>query len=247
MRCMKVVGVVAALVLSAGSSVWAAPTAKIVKTEGQDEALRFRWSLEAVQLDGLADAEVQRKVNADLKRLVREERERMALGLVGMDDRTHPSTLDVELTVTLLTDQLLSVRAQCDTHYEQRTHRALYGFNFDLVTGEELDLDDLVDAAPAARERLAELVDAALRRDPGNYWSGVVSDHGYRYGRVKGDDLRNAVLVDGKVRFLFGELEIGGGFDAGTTEVDLPVAELAGLLGPGHPSVTRGLAGALAR
>lgn len=249
MRCMQRVGLVAAVFLAAGSSVWAAPTATVVATRGKDPKLAFEWSMEAVQLAGLADAEVQRAVNAALKQRVRTERETMARALEGWERQADPSTLWVGMSVTLLTERVVSVKMEVESQYAGAAHqnRSLRGVTFDLVTGKELTLNDLVAAAPEARERLASLVDAALRKDPDNYWDGEVAEDAYRFEQLEADAITDVVLVDGGVRFLFGDFQLGAGYNAGTAEVDLPAAQLAGLLGPAYLSDTRGLTGALGR
>ena len=88
----------------------AGPTAKTHERSGRDARLNFEWSLSWVEVQGLTDAAVQRRVNRALLREAVRERAEMRRDLRGWESSAdYPSDLSVGMFVGLLTPELLSV------------------------------------------------------------------------------------------------------------------------------------------
>lgn len=239
----------AALLLVASPAAFAAPTHKDVETKGRDARLKFEWELTAVQIDGLPDARVQRRVNEALRARARAERVEMTKNLQDWDSTSDlQSYLGVHMTVNRLDDQFLSLTVSVETMYSGAAHpnHQLRGLTFDLRSGDEVTSAQVLPKDEATRARLAALLDARLRADAGNYWGDTITPDEYRYDTVEPSDITDLVYeADGSVTFLFGDYQLGG-YAAGLTSISLPPYELAGLLEPNAPvSATVGLAGAL--
>lgn len=237
----------AALLFAVAAPAFAAPTSTIVSTKGQDRRLRFEWDLSVVQIDGLANEEVERRVNEALRERARSERASMAKDLRDWESTSElGSSLGVHMTLGRLDDQVLSVSVAVDTMYSGAAHPnvALSALTFDLRTGEEIASGAMFRKDEATRARLAALLDARMRADAGNYWTDTINPDEYRYRTVEPSDLTEVKLeADGSVTFFLGEI---GPHAAGPAMITLPAADLAGLVAPDGPiSPTVGIAGAL--
>ncbi len=245
MTSTKITALAALLFAVASPAAFAAPTHEEVSTRGRDAPLRFEWELTAVQIDGLADEQVERRVNEALRARARAERVEMATNLKDLDSTSElESSLGVHMTVNRLDDQFLSLTVSVETMYSGAAHpnHQLRGLTFDLRSGDEVTSAQVLPKDEATRARLAALLDAHLRADPGNYRA----PDEYRFDTVEPSDVTDVVFeADGSVTFLFGDYQLGG-YAAGLTSLSLPPYELAGLLEPNAPvSATVGLAGAL--
>jgi hypothetical protein len=237
----------AALLLALAPAAFAAPTSKIVSTKGEDQRLRFEWDLSVVQIDGLSDAQVEKRVNEALRERGRSERASMAKDLKDWESTSElGSSLGVHMTVGRLDDQVLSVSVSVDTMYSGAAHpnvnvRAL---TFDLRTGEEISSGSMFGKDDATRARLAALLDERMRADVGNYWNDSINPDEYRYRTVEPRDLTDVKLeADGSVTFFLGEI---GPRAAGLAMITVPASDLAGLVAANGPiAPTVGIAGAL--
>ncbi len=239
----------AALLFAFAPAAFAAPTSRVVSTKGSDARLKFEWDLDALQIDGLSNEQVEKRVNEALRARARNERAEMAKNLEGWESTSeYGSSLSVGMTVARLDEQVLSLTVSVETMYSGGNHpnHSINALTFDLRTGEEITSGSMLAKDDAARARLAALLDTRLRADVGNYWNEAINPDEYRYDTVEPSDITDVVLEkDGKVTFVFGNEQLGP-HAAGPAFLTLPASDLAGLVaadGPIAPTV--GLAGAL--
>lgn len=249
MKTPKLAALAAVLFAITAPAALAAPTSRTVETKGKDARLRFEWELKAVQIDGLQDEQVEKRVNEALRARARAERVEMAKNLKDWESTSElQSYLGVEMTVARLDDQFLSLTVSIETMYSGAAHpnHQNRGLTFDLRTGAEVTSAQILPQDEATRARLAALIDARLRADAGNYWGDTMNPDEYRYDTVEPSDLTDLVFeADGSVTFVFGDYQLGG-YAAGLTSISLPPYELAGLLARNAPvTTTVGLAGAV--
>ncbi len=249
MKSSKITALAALLFTIACPAAFAAPTSKTVETKGSDARLKFEWELSAVQIDGLADEQVERRVNEALRERARSERASMAKDLKDWESTSElQSYLGVGMTVGRLDDQVLSLTVSVETMYSGAAHpnHSINALTFDLRTGEEITSGSMLGKDEATRARLAALVDARMRADAGNYWNDAINPDEYRYDTIEPSDITDVLLeADGKVTFVFGNEQIGP-HAAGPAFLTLPASDLAGLVAPNSPiAPTVGIAGAL--
>lgn len=216
----------------------AAPTPSTVGRQGHDAHLKLDWSLSWISVSGLRSGQVQRRVNRAVAREVTSVRDALRAELAAGPQPHRPSTLTVNASVGVLTDDLLSVFLDVHTARDGapavQTARTL---TYDLRTGLAIPVRGLLAPGASALTQVADLVDSRLRLahpttdfpflgpadlttaivEPDALWV-IVHAHGRTYG----------------VKLLYAELE------------DLGVLATDGALGRWRRS-TAGLTGSLPR
>ncbi|MCW8140826.1 MAG: DUF3298 domain-containing protein [Planctomycetota bacterium] len=226
------------------------PTARVVKDAGKDAALGFEWEITRVEVTGLTNPLVQRRVNTSLRAAAEAAKREMRRDLrewrpEDRPDVDMPSSLWLHMEVGLLDARLLSVSVGQSTYYAGAAHPnyAVKTLTFDLRTGAKVPVAGLF--RPGALPAVAARVHRALRADPDYTYDGE-----YVLERVTAEHLRAVRVERDGLRFLFGSYELGP-YVVGAPEVKLTFAQLEGLLatdGPlGGRAPTRGLTDALTR
>jgi hypothetical protein len=214
------------------------PVARTVKASGKDAAANFEWEISRVELSGLKNPLVQRRINAALRQEGEQARRAMLAELADWEvpegfDGSHGLWIGME--VGAVTPRLLSVSITTSTYYAGAAHpnSGVHTLTFDLRTGNKVPTRGLFRPGAAVMDRVAQKVDAALRAS-GEY----ATDGEYYLETVTAENIR-AVRVekDGGLTFFFGSYEIGP-YAAGMPQVTVSAAELSGLL------ATDGAAGA---
>lgn len=215
-----------ALVAALAGVSQAAPTIKTVELKGHHEARDLDYEVSYPQLTGLADAAVQEKVNANLRRMGLAGKRLMEIHLrtwekpEGWDLHSYVS---VGFTVEALTPELLSISQSISDYYAGAAHPngTLRARTFDLKTGEVVSRRLFREGA---LDEVARRVDRKLRADPENELDGE-----YLLDTPTAEDVRQvAVAKDGLV-FLFDAYTLGS-YAQGPAVVKLSFQELDGLL-----------------
>ena len=215
-----------ALVATLVGATQAAPTVKTVELKGHHEARDLDYEVSYPQLEGLADAAVQEKVNAKLRLMGLAGKRLMEIHLrtwkkpEGWDLSSYVS---VGFTVEALTPELLSVSQSISDYYAGTAHPngTLRARTFDLKTGEVVSRRLF---SEGALDEVARRVDQKLRADPENKLDGE-----HLLDTPTAEDIRQvAVAKDGLV-FLFDAYTLGS-YAEGPAVTKLSFQELDGLL-----------------
>lgn len=226
-----------------------APVTRVVTQQGEDAAVELAWDLSLIEVRGLADPAVERRINARLRREVEQVRAAMLEALrawPAAGDETTSSGLRVRMTVGAVTPDLVSVSFTTSTYYAGAAHpnHEVGALTFDLRTGEVVPVRDLFRPGAEVMARVAERVDAALRASGDYAWGGE-----HVLAAVAAGHLHAARLDPDGVTFFFGDDELGP-HAAGTPTITLTYADLRDLLAQDGPAASlatasRGLVGAL--
>lgn len=198
-----------------------------VEEKGHDDQRDLDWEVSYYQLDGLADADVQKEVNGSLRRMTLAAKRLM---LIHLKDWEKPenwdmsNSLGVSMGVGLHTAELLSVSQSIDNYFAGAAHPnlTLRARSFDLTTGRRLFLKDIFRAG--AVPEVAKRVDQKLRT-----MDDFKMDGEYFLDPVEAENIQEAMLTSSGVTLLFSPYEVGP-YAAGPVTVELSYAELNGLL-----------------
>lgn len=220
----------------------ALPTVVDEVLHGGSQAQGHSYEVTFPQLRGLDDESVQEVVNADIRSTVTGAVERFVASLAEAGEPPpalsgQQSSLTGTYEVARLDHRLASLRLELSSYYAGAAHPSgiLHTLNYDLGTGERLELGDLfTEGAPylqrlseLARERLyAELGDAALPDfvEPG---TEPVAEN------FDGWSLTGQELV-----VTFDEYQVAP-YAAGMPRVSIPFATLRTILDPRGPLAIR--------
>jgi hypothetical protein len=251
-RCLTVGRFAVALLAltSAGVSPALArdPVARAVSSKGADEVKKLDWDMSWLELSGVENVAVQRRVNLALRREA-DQAKRTMLDEVDASESELRSFIDMSMSVGLLTSKLLSVTVSSSSYWAGAAHpnNHVFTLTFDLRTGAKVPTRGLFKPGAGVMPRVAALVDAKLRAG----WN-VAEDGEYFLQTVTARKLGSVLVEKDGLRFIFGAQEIGP-HAAGIPEAKLTYAELNGLVATDGVVATvtaptsGGLAGAIRR
>lgn len=181
--------------------------------------------VEYPQVTGLADADVQERVNTTLTDAMQAEVE--AFLDAAADPAAGPGPgygIQARYTVGAVTPRVLSAAVTL-TSYTGGAHpyTVVRAFTFDLDDGEQLGLTDLFE--PGVLERVSA---TAVERIQDEYATGEWAEEG---AAPTEESLGRFVLTPDRLRIWFDNYQVGP-YAIGTPSVEIPYTELADLVPP---------------